>query len=96
LVRNAPNSSFTTHQNDLGKEFFVHEGVFEDEHVQYPAGTFSGNPAGSSHTPLTKTGCTLLVKLRYQDPSGDEHLVINTQSAEWYQGKVPWLNLIPF
>jgi anti-sigma factor ChrR (cupin superfamily) len=95
LVRYAPNTKFTTHQHDLGEEFFVLDGVFEDEHGQYPAGTYVKNPVGSSHAPFTGTGCTLFVKLRYLDPSDEERVVINTQSAEWYQGLVPGLSVMP-
>ena len=95
LVRYAPNSSFTSHQHELGEEFFVLDGVFEDECGQYPAGTYVKNPVGSSHTPFTETGCTLFVKLRYLDPSDEERVVINTQSAEWYQGLVPGLTVMP-
>jgi anti-sigma factor ChrR (cupin superfamily) len=95
LVRYAPNSRFTTHQHDLGEEFFVLDGVFQDEFGQYPAGTYVKNPTGSSHTPFTETGCTLFVKLRYQDPSDDERVVINTQLAAWHQGLVPGLTVMP-
>ena len=95
LVRYAPNSSFTSHQHELGEEFFVLDGVFEDECGQYPAGTYVKNPVGSSHTPFTETGCTLFVKLRYLDPSDEERVVINTQSAEWYQGLVPGRTVMP-
>jgi anti-sigma factor ChrR (cupin superfamily) len=82
LVRYAPNSKFTSHQHELGEEFLVLDGMFQDELGQYPAGTYVKNPPGSSHTPFTETGCTLFVKLRYQDPSNDERVVINTQSAQ--------------
>jgi anti-sigma factor ChrR (cupin superfamily) len=95
LVRYAPNSRFTTHQHDLGEEFFVLDGVFQDELGQYPAGTYVKNPTGSSHTPFTETGCTLFVKLRYQDPSDDKRVVINTQLAAWHQGLVPGLTVMP-
>jgi len=95
LVRYAPNSRFTTHQHDLGEEFFVLDGVFQDEFGQYPAGTYVKNPTGSSHTPFTETGCTLFVKLRYQDPSDDERVVIDTELAAWHQGLVPGLTVMP-
>ena len=90
LVRYASHSSFTSHQHELGEEFFVLKGVFEDEFGQYPAGTYVKNPAGSGHTPFTETGCTLFVKLRYQHPSDNERVVINTKSAfpglsGWYR-----------
>ncbi|MSP34197.1 MAG: cupin [Limnohabitans sp.] len=95
LVRYAPKSSFSRHQHDLGEEFLVLEGEFQDEHGQYSAGTYVKNPPGSSHTPFTDTGCTLFVKLRYLDPLDDERVVINTQSSKWFAGMVPGLTVLP-
>ena len=48
----------------LGEEFIVLEGVFQDEHGDYPVGTYVRNPPQSSHTPGSKDGCTIFVKLR--------------------------------
>ena len=95
IVRYAPKSSFSRHQHDLGEEFLVLEGVFQDEHGQYPAGTYVKNPSGSSHTPFTDTGCTLFVKLRYLDPQDTERVVIDTQSSGWLAGMVPGLTVLP-
>jgi anti-sigma factor ChrR (cupin superfamily) len=95
LVRYAPHSSFTPHQHELGEEFLVLDGVFQDEYGQYPAGTYIKNPAGSSHTPFTESGCTLFVKLRHLDPLDDERVAVNTQTAPWYPGLVPGLSVIP-
>ena len=95
LVRYAPHSSFKSHQHELGEEFLVLEGVFQDEYGDYPAGTYVKNPAGSSHTPFTETGCTLFVKLRYLDPLDDERVVINSRTAAWYPGLVPGLHVMP-
>ncbi len=95
LVRYAPKSSFSRHQHDLGEEFLVLEGEFQDEHGQYPAGTYVKNPPGSSHTPFTATGCTLFVKLRYLDPLDDERVVIKTKSSDWFAGMVPGLTVLP-
>src|SRR5262245_42343552 len=39
LVRYAPASWFPTHRHDGGEEFLVLDGVFSDEHGDYPAGT---------------------------------------------------------
>lgn len=39
------------------------EGVFQDEHGDYPAGIFIRNPPQSSHTPFSDKGCVILVKL---------------------------------
>ena len=61
-VRYAPNSSFTSHQHELGEEFLVLEGVFEDEHGRYPKGYWLRSPHMSAHRPFSIEGCTILVK----------------------------------
>ena len=95
LVRFAAGSSFSPHQHELGEEFLVLDGVFEDEHGQYPAGTYVKNPPDSDHKPFTKIGCTLFVKLRHLDPQDRERLVIDTVRTTWHQGLVPGLNVMP-
>lgn len=64
IVRYAPGSSFDAHGHALGEEFIVLEGVFSDQHGDYPAGTYVRNPAGTGHTPFSKEGCVIFVKLR--------------------------------
>ena len=63
IVRFAPESQFSAHTHNGGEEFIVLEGVFQDEHGDYPAGTYVRNPPTSSHTPGSKHGCTIFVKL---------------------------------
>lgn len=43
------------------EEVFVVAGTFNDGTRDYEPGTFIHNPAGSSHIPQSKTGCTLFV-----------------------------------
>ena len=95
IVRYAPGSSFSSHRHDLGEEFLVLDGIFEDENGQYPAGTYVKNPPGTSHTPFTQHGCTLFVKLRYMAEDDQEHNVIDTRSAQWHPGMVPGLLVLP-
>ena len=38
IVRYAPGSHFSPHVHTGGEEFVVLEGVFQDEHGDYPAG----------------------------------------------------------
>lgn len=95
IVRYAPHSSFTPHTHDGGEEILVLEGVFSDEHGDYPAGTYLRNPPGSHHAPGSRDGCVLFVKLR-QFAMNDSQLVrINTHSAEWFAGLVPGLSVMP-
>jgi anti-sigma factor ChrR (cupin superfamily) len=40
----------------------VVDGVFEDEHGRYPAGTWIRSPHMSLHKPFSEEGCTIFVK----------------------------------
>jgi anti-sigma factor ChrR (cupin superfamily) len=83
LVRYAPGSAFPAHVHAQGEEFLVLEGVFSDEHGDYPAGTYVRNPPGSRHAPETAPGCVILVKLRQMTPAETTRVVIETASAAW-------------
>lgn len=63
IVRYAPGSAFSAHTHSGGEEFIVLEGVFQDEHGDYPAGTYVRNPPTTQHTPSSAEGCTIFVKL---------------------------------
>jgi len=63
IVRYAPNSKFSAHTHTGGEEFIVLDGVFQDEHGDFPAGTYVRNPPTSSHTPGSDDGCVIFVKL---------------------------------
>ncbi|MEO9781261.1 MAG: cupin domain-containing protein [Sedimentitalea sp.] len=63
IVRYAPGSAFSAHTHTGGEEFIVLEGVFQDEHGDFPAGTYVRNPPTTSHTPSSAEGCTIFVKL---------------------------------
>jgi len=63
LVRWAPNTRFNRHVHPGGEEIYVLDGLFEDEHGRYPAGTWLRNPCWSEHTPFTgPQGALILVK----------------------------------
>lgn len=83
LVRYAPASSFPAHEHALGEEFLVLDGVFSDEHGDYPAGTYVRNPPNSRHTPRTAPGCTIFVKLRQMALSERDRIVIDSNIVEW-------------
>ncbi len=63
IVRYAPNSKFSAHTHSGGEEFIVLDGVFQDEHGDFPEGTYVRNPPTTSHTPGSEPGCTIFVKL---------------------------------
>jgi len=62
LVRWAPQTFFNPHRHYGGEEIFVVDGVFEDEHGHYPAGSWIRSPHMSLHQPFSKEGCTIFVK----------------------------------
>ncbi len=68
IVRYAPGSKFSAHRHDGGEEFIVLDGTFQDEHGDYPAGTYVRNPPTTAHTPGSDQGCTIFVKLWQFDP----------------------------
>lgn len=64
LVRWAPDTQFNQHAHPGGEEIFVLEGLFRDEHGEYPAGSWLRNPRWSRHTPFTGVeGATIYVKV---------------------------------
>ena len=56
------------HVHPGGEEILVLEGVFYDEHGDYPAGSWLRNPRYSEHTPFTgKEGALIYVKVGHID-----------------------------
>lgn len=68
IVRYAPESRFPAHVHGGGEEILVLDGVFSDEHGDYPAGSYLRNPPTSSHSPGSRPGCVIFVKLWQFDP----------------------------
>jgi len=96
IVRYAPNSEFSPHVHGGGEEFLVLEGVFADEHQNYPKGSYVRNPIGTSHTPkIGEEGATIFVKLHQFDQNDSEQKVIDTPTQVWHQGLVEGLTVMP-
>lgn len=95
IVRYAPGSHFAAHRHDGGEEYLVLEGTFSDESGDHPAGTYVRNPPGSSHTPYSREGCTLFVKLWQFSPGDTQPVRIQTAQAAWRPGLVPGLSVMP-
>lgn len=75
IVRYAPGSAFPRHAHGGGEEIVVLEGVFQDEHGDYPAGSYFRNPPGTSHVPASMEGCTIFVRL-WQFRDGDRAQIV--------------------
>ncbi|NBT51367.1 MAG: hypothetical protein EBT12_07410 [Marivivens sp.] len=75
IVRYAPGSQFPRHVHGGGEEILVLEGTFQDEHGDYPAGSYFRNPPGTSHVPAAKDGCTIFVRLWQFRKDDQMHIV---------------------
>jgi len=95
VVRYEPGAVFPKHSHARGEEIFVLEGTFSDETGDYRAGTYIMNPPGSHHTPFSKEGCTLFVKLQHLGSDQVHQEVVDTNTEPWLQGMVPGLNVMP-
>jgi anti-sigma factor ChrR (cupin superfamily) len=87
IVRYDAGSRFPLHPHPEGEEILVLEGVFSDEHGDYPAGTFLLHAEGFSHAPFSREGCLLFVKLR-QAPGERGTVRVETRSEAWQSAGV--------
>ena len=78
IVRYAPGSAFSAHTHTGGEEYLVLDGVFQDEHGDFPVGTYVRNPPASSHTPSSEPGATIFVKLWQFDMDDRQQITIDT------------------
>ena len=62
LVRWEPGTRFNKHRHWGGEEILVLEGTFQDEHGDYPKGSWLRSPHLSEHTPFSEEGCLIYVK----------------------------------
>jgi anti-sigma factor ChrR (cupin superfamily) len=83
VVRYEPGSTFHAHAHPDGEEILVLEGVFSDEHGDWPAGTYLLNPEGFRHRPFSREGCILFVKLRQFPGRTRAHVALRTDELPW-------------
>ena len=95
IVRYEAGSAFPPHRHVHGEEIMVLEGTFSDNHGSYTAGSYLRNPAGTNHSPFSKDGCTIFVKLQQIQSSDTNHINIQTKQQAWLPGLVPGLSVMP-
>ena len=83
IVRYEANSRFPAHDHPDGEEILVLDGVFSDEHGDWPQGHYLLNPEGFRHSPRSRPGCTLLVKLRQSPGQDRRHVAVDTATLAW-------------
>lgn len=83
VVRYEPRSTFHAHAHPDGEEILVLEGVFSDEHGDWPVGTYLLNPEGFRHAPFSREGCVIFVKLRQYPGRTRKHVVVVSDEIPW-------------
>ena len=83
VVRYEPGASFPSHDHPDGEEILVLDGVFSDEHGNWPRGTYLLNPEGFRHAPFSGEGCLIFVKLRQYPGTDRQHVVTRTDDMNW-------------
>ena len=87
IVRYAPGSHFSAHTHTGGEEFLVLDGVFQDEHGDFPAGTYVRNPIGTAHSPrVGPQGCVIFVKLQQFERDDQAQFATDTSTADFEPG----------
>jgi len=89
IVEYAKDSKFDAHVHPNGEEFIVLSGTFSDDAGNYPAGTYARNPPKSRHSPYSKEGCKIFVKLEQLSPQDDVLLRVNTHTMPWLETENP-------
>jgi len=77
IVKYEAGSHFSPHVHTGGEEFIVLSGVFQDEHGDFPAGSYIRNPPQSKHKPGSDEGCVIFVKLWQFNPEDRVHVRLN-------------------
>jgi ChrR Cupin-like domain len=83
IVRYAPESQFSPHTHGGGEEFLVLEGVFSDELGDFAAGSYIRNPPTTRHTPGSKPGCVIFVKLWQFGPADRTQVRLDTSGMSF-------------
>ncbi len=89
VVRYEPGASFHAHDHPQGEEILVLDGVFSDEHGDWPAGAYLLNPEGFRHSPFSREGCLIFVRLRQHPGRNRQHVSLNTRVMEWKASNTP-------
>lgn len=95
IVRYAKGSKFSPHVHTGGEEFIVLDGVFQDEHGDFPVGSYIRNPPQSSHTPGSADGCVIFVKLWQFKPEDRTHIRLQIYKMSAIDSHIKGISITP-
>jgi len=85
VVRFDPGAHFPEHDHPGGEEVLVLDGHWCDERGSFGPGSYQLNPESFRHAPFTRTGCTLLVKLRQYVGPERPVVLVDTNAGSWIE-----------
>src|SRR5216683_8006397 len=95
LMQWPPGARIEEHAHELGEETLVISGSFADDFGDYPEGSYLRCPPGSDHAPVTREGCTLLVKHRQMSAEDNDRVVVDTRHARWVASVRDGVSVMP-
>ena len=93
LVMYEANADFHAHAHPGGEEILVLGGTFSDERGDFTAGTYLLNSEGYEHTPFSKEGGLIFVKLRQYPGQDRNQIVVESKDREWIESTVPGISI---
>ncbi|WP_062261372.1 cupin domain-containing protein [Endozoicomonas arenosclerae] len=78
IVQYAVGAKFPEHPHPAGEEILVLSGTFSDETGDFHQGSYIRNPPGTRHSPFSKEGCIIFVKLCQFDPADTKTVRVDT------------------
>jgi anti-sigma factor ChrR (cupin superfamily) len=95
LMQWPPGARIEEHAHELGEETLVISGSFADDFGDYPEGSYLRCPPGSDHAPVTREGCTLLIKHRQMSAEDNDRVVVDTRHARWVASVRDGVSVMP-
>lgn len=93
VVMYEKDSEFSAHAHPGGEEILVLAGTFSDDRGDFHAGTYLLNPEGYSHTPYSKEGGVIFVKLRQYPGEGRRQIALSAQETDWEDTENPGISV---
>lgn len=76
LVRYAPGTQFPHHIHSRGEQIYILEGIFSDHTGDFPADSYVQNPMGSMHSPYSKEGTLIFVRLGATESDANQQIIV--------------------
>jgi ChrR Cupin-like domain len=77
LVRYTPGTQFPHHLHSGGEQIYILDGIFSDNTGDFPADTYIQNPIDSIHSPHSKDGTLIFVRLGATEINATQQIIVH-------------------